>query len=424
MFPIHLDLGFRVFHYYEGFYFLLAVLGAYAVAWRNLDRAGQDPEVLAWSLPLILLGAVAGARAFHFLFWDWGAFKANPAEFFAFWDGGLSITGGLAGGALAGLACFRHRKVEVWAYAARVSPAVLVGQAIGRVGCFLNGDAWGIPTRLPWGVREPRFGILVPGFRVDTRIPGSAWEWCVAKGFIPADAAATPPLHPTQLYECLGDLALAWLVGPAGPPGAAGRRPPGPGPGVAPGRLQPAPVRPGVPARGPGGGVPGRHDHPAAGPAAGRRGVRGAPAPAGAPFLGGHPALSRDTDPGGPFPSGPVQSVGGCFSQSTRFSPSIRLKYREFPVTRVSPCSRAVAAIMLSSASIGLPCLRRLASTRPQVLASSQVQGADFEGPEEDLRLAGLHGWVVGPVSTLVQLADRDGRDGTLMDFSRPHPGA
>ena len=212
MFPIHLDLGFRVFHYYEGFYFLLAVLGAYGVAWRNLDRAGQDPEVLAWSLPLILLGSVAGARAFHFLFWDWDAFRSNPAEFFALWDGGLSITGGLAGGAVAGLACFRHRKVEIWAYAARVSPAVLVGQAIGRVGCFLNGDAWGIPTRLPWGIREPRFGTLVPGFRTDTRVPSAAWEWCVARGFIPADAAATPPLHPTQLYECLGDLALAWLV--------------------------------------------------------------------------------------------------------------------------------------------------------------------------------------------------------------------
>jgi phosphatidylglycerol:prolipoprotein diacylglycerol transferase len=212
MFPIHLDLGFRVFHYYEGLYFLCAVLGAYAVAWRNLVRGGQDPEVLAWSLPLILLGAVAAARASHFLFWDWASFKADPGEFLKFWDGGLSITGGLAGGALAALACFRYRKVDVASFAARVSPAVLVGQAIGRIGCFLNGDAWGIPTGLPWGVREPRFGIRVPGFRVDTGVPSAAWEWCVAQGFIPADAPATPPLHPTQLYEALGDLALAGLV--------------------------------------------------------------------------------------------------------------------------------------------------------------------------------------------------------------------
>ena len=212
MFPIHLNLGFRIFHYYEGLYFLCAVLGAYAVAWRNLARAGLDPEVLAWSLVWILLGAVAGARVFHFLFWDWGSFRAHPAEFLRFWDGGLSITGGLVGGVLAALACFRHRRVDIWAYAARISPAVLVGQAIGRVGCFLNGDAWGIPTRLPWGIREPRFGILVPGFRVDPSYPSAAWEWCVAKGYIPASATATPPLHPTQLYESLGDLALAWLV--------------------------------------------------------------------------------------------------------------------------------------------------------------------------------------------------------------------
>jgi phosphatidylglycerol:prolipoprotein diacylglycerol transferase len=212
MFPIHLNLGFRVFYYYEGFYFLCAIVAAYAVGWRNLKRAGLDVDVFTDSVFWILLGAILGARVSHFLFWDWETLRADPSTFFKVWEGGLSITGGLAGGVLSAAVCFRRHRVDFWEYAAQVSPAVLVGQAIGRIGCFLNGDAWGIPTALPWGVREPRFGMLVPGFRLDPGMPSAAWEWCVGRGFIPLDAQATVPLHPTQLYECLGDLALAGLV--------------------------------------------------------------------------------------------------------------------------------------------------------------------------------------------------------------------
>jgi phosphatidylglycerol:prolipoprotein diacylglycerol transferase len=212
MFPIHLNLGFRVFYYYEGFYFLAAVVVGYLIALKRLGRAGQDRELLAGSLLWILLGAVVGARIFHFLFWDWGDLRAHPGELFRVWDGGLSITGGLAGGVLAAVVCLRRHRADIGAWAAALCPAVLVAQAVGRVGCFLNGDAWGIPTRLPWGIREPRFGMMIPGFRVDTRVPSAAWEWCVARGFIPANAMATVPLHPTQLYEALGDLALAGLV--------------------------------------------------------------------------------------------------------------------------------------------------------------------------------------------------------------------
>jgi len=212
MFPIHLNLGFRTFYYYEGFYFLVAITAASLVGVRRLKAAGLDADFFLESVPWILLGAVFGARVFHFLFWDLKTFLADPMTFFRFWEGGLSITGGLAGGVAAAAYLFRRGKVDFWAYAAALSPAVLIGQAIGRVGCFLNGDAWGIPTRLPWGVIEPRFGHLVPGFSLDRTVPSSAWEWCVAQGYVSPGSLATVPLHPTQLYESLGDLVLAVLV--------------------------------------------------------------------------------------------------------------------------------------------------------------------------------------------------------------------
>lgn len=212
MYPIHLNLGFRVFYFYEGFYFLAAIGIAVWFGARRLKDARLDVELFLESVPWILVGAVLCARLFHFLFWDRQAFLAEPMSFFRFWDGGLTITGGLAGGVLAALVLFRKAKAGFWSYAAALSPAVLVGQAIGRIGCFLNGDAWGIPTGLPWGVAEPRFGLIVPNLVMDHTQSSSAWEWCVASGYVDRASLATVPLHPTQLYECLADLVLAGLV--------------------------------------------------------------------------------------------------------------------------------------------------------------------------------------------------------------------
>jgi phosphatidylglycerol:prolipoprotein diacylglycerol transferase len=210
MYPIHLNLGFRTFYYYEGFYFFTAILVATLVAVHRLKRAGLDANHFLDSLVWILLGSFLGARIFHFAFWDLQDLLNDPATFFRFWEGGMSITGGLAGGVLGAWICFRRK--NFWRIYAAASPAVLLGQAIGRVGCFLNGDAWGIPTRLPWGIHEPKFGTFIPSFVRDTQLPSDAWSWSVAQGFTNPMSMVTVPLHPTQLYEALGDLVLAGLV--------------------------------------------------------------------------------------------------------------------------------------------------------------------------------------------------------------------
>jgi phosphatidylglycerol:prolipoprotein diacylglycerol transferase len=212
VFPIDLNLGFRVFYYFEGFYFLIAILTAYVLAVRRVSRAGLDAVLFENTVAWAIVAAVVGARISHFAFWDLKSLLADPLSFFRFWDGGESITGGLAGGVLAAFVYLRRRGASFWEYFAAASPAILVGQAIGRVGCFLNGDAWGIPTTLPWGVSEPKFGMLVPGFVRDTLVASPAWVWSVAHGYTDPSASVTVPLHPTQLYEAVGDLLLAWLV--------------------------------------------------------------------------------------------------------------------------------------------------------------------------------------------------------------------
>ena len=208
MVPIHLNLGFRVFYFYEGFYFLAAIATAYLIGLKRIETAGLAPQVLEGSLLWILLGAILGARVFQFLFWDLDSFLADPMIFFRFWDGGLTITGGLAGGVLGAWICFRRRKADFWAYSAAISPAVLVGQAVGRVGCFLNGDAWGIPTRLPWGISEPKYGPSSRASGPTTPCPAPPGNGASPKAMCPLPPWPVP-LHPTQLYECIGELLLA-----------------------------------------------------------------------------------------------------------------------------------------------------------------------------------------------------------------------
>lgn len=212
MFPIHLDLGFKVFYYYEGFYFLISILVGSWLVMLRLKKARLNPEVFMGNLTWILMGAILGARITHFLFWDLKAILADPLSFLRFWEGGLSITGGIAGGVLAGFICFRREKVDFWHYFAVASPAVLIGQAVGRIGCFLNGDAWGIPTSLPWGVSLPKFGTNFPSLVANLQVRSEAWLWSVARGDTSPLALSTVPLHPTQVYEGIGDLVLAALV--------------------------------------------------------------------------------------------------------------------------------------------------------------------------------------------------------------------
>ncbi len=97
--------------------------------------------------------------------------------------GGLSWFGGLAGGLLAGIVLLRWRGIPVVRVLAAATPGLAVAHAIGRIGCFLVGDDYGVPSTLPWAVAFP-------------------------EGLPPT----TTPVHPTQLYELAALLPLAWLL--------------------------------------------------------------------------------------------------------------------------------------------------------------------------------------------------------------------
>ena len=126
-----------------------------------------------------IVGGMVGAK----VIWTVEHAGSGPITELLFSRGGLSWYGGLAGGVLAGLLLIRWRQLPTVAVLAAAAPALVIGHAIGRIGCFLVGDDYGWPTDLPWGVPFPR-------------------------GLPPTDV----PVHPTQLYEAFGLVPLAALL--------------------------------------------------------------------------------------------------------------------------------------------------------------------------------------------------------------------
>ncbi len=142
------------------------------LAMRNAKKEGFiEDHILDLSL-LALPFAVVGARVYYVIF----NLELYRGDFFSMFNtrlGGMAIHGGLIGGILGGLiVCFK-RKMNILKVADIVAPSVILGQAIGRWGNYVNQEAHGGPTDLPWG-------IMVDGVKV----------------------------HPTFLYESIWNLMV------------------------------------------------------------------------------------------------------------------------------------------------------------------------------------------------------------------------
>lgn len=148
------------------------------IALKEAKRVGiKEDDVLDLAIIAIPLGLL-GARLYYVLF-NWGYYSQNLSQILNFRGGGMAIHGALIAGILTGYVFTKIKNINFF----KMADAVLIGmplaQAIGRWGNFINGEAHGGPTNLPWG-------ILVDGVKV----------------------------HPTFLYESIWDLGLfifLWL---------------------------------------------------------------------------------------------------------------------------------------------------------------------------------------------------------------------
>jgi len=182
MHPVLIKLGPLVIRWYGLMIAVACLLGVW-LAGKEAERKGINKEEIQDFFLYIIFGAVIGARLYYVAFTDWAYFSDNPLSVFAIWQGGLAIHGGVLGGLLVGIFYTRIKKFSFWKFADMVAPSLILGQAIGRIGCFFNGDAHGYPTSLPWGL------VYSPESPAGQMFPGQ-------------------PLHPTQLYEMFFNLMI------------------------------------------------------------------------------------------------------------------------------------------------------------------------------------------------------------------------
>ena len=176
---------------------LMLVLGAasgvFLTAWRA-KRSGLDPEVVLELAVWVLGGGFVGARVYYLL--QHPEDVHSVADVFKVWRGGIVFYGCILGG-LAGTAIYHRRHpFPFWPMADAVAPALAIGVALGRVGCFLNGCCFGAvcDPHAPWAVAFPAGSL--------------AWHRHVEAGWIGPDAARSLPVHAKQLYGALSGLAL------------------------------------------------------------------------------------------------------------------------------------------------------------------------------------------------------------------------
>ncbi|MCF6466500.1 prolipoprotein diacylglyceryl transferase [Clostridium sp. Cult2] len=168
-------VAFKVFGIEVMWYGILISIGVVIgtiLALKEAKRLGIEEDtmidLLLYAIPIALIGARV-----HYVIFSWDYYRNNMVEIFHFRGGGLAIHGAIISAIIVAVIFTRKRKVDFWKIADACAPSLILGQAIGRWGNYINQEAYGTPTDLPWG-------IIVDGIKV----------------------------HPTFLYESIGNFLI------------------------------------------------------------------------------------------------------------------------------------------------------------------------------------------------------------------------
>lgn len=175
--------------------FLLAVIYGLYIA----PRFGMDPDKITDAIFVVVPMAILGARMYYVIFNPAVCFQADGSfsllRMIAFWDGGLAIYGGVIATVVTAVIYCRVRKLDFWSGMDVTVYGLLIGQLVGRWGNFVNVEAYGGLTELPWRM-------------CSSSIANELWR----DGFLETEQMyqnvlnGTLGVHPTFLYESLWNL--------------------------------------------------------------------------------------------------------------------------------------------------------------------------------------------------------------------------
>lgn len=142
--PVALAIGPLAIRWYGVIMATAFLLGIF-LAYQRAQRNQMDPNHILNMVILIIPASIIGARLYYVVF-TWDAYAGYPLEALAIWHGGLAIHGGILGGLLAGIFYVRRYGLPFWKTADILAPSLILGQAIGRWGNFINQEAHGGPV--------------------------------------------------------------------------------------------------------------------------------------------------------------------------------------------------------------------------------------------------------------------------------------
>ncbi|GAB4528281.1 MAG: hypothetical protein Kow0063_04340 [Anaerolineae bacterium] len=136
---------------WHGLCLVVGIVVSYLVIVREGTRKGFSRPALSKLALWLAVPGLAGARLLYTLE-HWHLYAADPLRILALHQGGSTIRGGIVGGVLAAFFYARWTQLSFWKLVDVVAIALPLGSVVGRLGCTINGDVWGMPTDGSWGL--------------------------------------------------------------------------------------------------------------------------------------------------------------------------------------------------------------------------------------------------------------------------------
>ncbi|AYA77896.1 prolipoprotein diacylglyceryl transferase [Bacillus sp. Y1] len=179
--PIAVSLGPIQIHWY-GVIIGVGIALALFLAMREGERRGLHkdifPDLMLWAIPI----AIISARIYYVAF-EWDYYSQNPGDIIKIWNGGIAIHGALIGSVITAIVFSRNKNISFWKLADIAAPSIILGQAIGRWGNFINQEAHGGEV-----TRSFLEGLFLPEFIINQMYIDGVYY------------------HPTFLYESIWNI--------------------------------------------------------------------------------------------------------------------------------------------------------------------------------------------------------------------------